>query len=125
MTSLVGTKFDHVKEFASKYKSDGILWFLDNCELTSEGVLRALWQLNQAGWFENAVGFVFGRTMTKKSAYDITFEEAVTTAFEDKKVPIIFDADIGHKPPQFTIINGAMAKVTSINGKGMWETYFK
>ena len=98
---------------------------MDNCELTSEGVLRTLWQLKEAGWFENAVGFVFGRTMTRQSAYDISFEEAVQTALEDKHVQIIFDADIGHNPPQFTIINGSLAKVTSSNGKGTWETYFK
>ena len=125
LTSLVGTKYDHVKEFVTKYKSDGILWFLDNCELTSEGVLRALWQLREAGWFENAVGFVFGRTMTRKSSYDISFEEAVQTVLEGINVPIIFDSDIGHKPPQFTVINGAMAKVTSCDGKGTWEMYFK
>ena len=125
LTSLVGTKYDHVKEFVTKYKSDGILWFLDNCELTSEGVIRALWQLREAGWFENSVGFVFGRTMTRKSCYDISFEEAVQTALEGIDVPIIFDADIGHKPPQFTVINGAMTKVTSKAGKGKWEIDFR
>ena len=32
---------------------------------------------------------------------------------------IIFDADIGHKGPQFSMINGAIAKVSSANGKGV------
>ena len=121
LVSLVGTKYDKVKEFVRKYEKDGILWFLDNCELSSEGVLRALWQLQEAGWFEHAKGFVFGRTMTRRSCYGITFEEAVLEVLGSQKVPVIFEADIGHKPPQFTIVNGAIARVTSSKGKGTWE----
>ena len=33
-------------------------------------------------------------------------------------VPIIYDADISHKGPCLTIINGAIATVESKNGKG-------
>ena len=39
----------------------------------------------------------------------------------DLNVPIIFDSDIGHKGPQFSVIMGAKAKVTSKNGKGVLE----
>lgn len=62
LVSLVGTKFDNVKEFIKKYNEDKIIWCFDNCELSSEGVIRGLWQLKQAGWFENVAGFIFGRT---------------------------------------------------------------
>lgn len=118
LVSLVGTKFDKVKEFIEKYKKDKIIWFFDNCELTSEGILRGLWQLKQAGWFENTNGFIFGRTMTRKSCYDVSFEEAVMEVLEELNVPVIFEADIGHFPPQMTIINGAIASIVSQNGKG-------
>ena len=40
-------------------------------------------------------------------------------AMFDLDVPVIFDADIGHKGPQFSMINGAIAKVSSANGKGV------
>ena len=119
LISLAGTKFDKVKEFIEKYKKDKIIWFLDNCELTSEEILRGLWQLKQAGWFTNTNGFIFGRTMTRKSCYDISFEEAVMEVLEDLNVPIIFEADIGHLPPQLTIINGAIAHIVSQDGKGI------
>ena len=33
-------------------------------------------------------------------------------------VPIIYDADISHKGPSMTIINGAIAEVQSKKGKG-------
>ena len=116
--SLVGTRYDRVKKFCEKYKEDGIIWFFDNCELTSEEVLRTLWQFKEANWFENCKGIVFGRTMTRKSNTGITFEEAVMQVLEQLQIPIIFDADIGHVPPQMTIINGAKTKIECKGGKG-------
>lgn len=118
LVSLVGTKFDKVKEFIEKYKNDKIVWFFDNCELTSEGILRGLWQLKEAGWFSNTSGFIFGRTMTRSSCYGISFEEAVEEVLQELNVPIILEADIGHLPPQFTIINGAIVHIVSKDGKG-------
>lgn len=118
LVNLVGTKFDKAKEFIKKYNQDKIVWFFDNCELTSEGIIRGLWQLKEAGWFDNTSGFIFGRTMTQKSCYGISFEEAVMDVLEELNVPIIFEADIGHLPPQLTIINGAIVKIVSKNGKG-------
>lgn len=118
LVSLVGTKFDKVKEFIEKYKNDKIVWFFDNCELTSEGILRGLWQLKEAGWFSNISGFIFGRTMTRSSCYGISFEEAVKEVLQELNVPIILETDIGHLPPQFTIINGAIVHIVSKDGKG-------
>ena len=39
----------------------------------------------------------------------------------DLDVPVIFDADIGHKGPQFSVIEGAVARITSESGKGVLE----
>lgn len=123
LVSLVGTKFDKVTKFCEKYSEDGIIWFLDNCELTSEGVMRGLWQLKEAGWFAHAKGFVFGRTMTRKSSLGISFEESVMEVIEELSVPVIFEADIGHVAPQMTLINGAITSIKSKKGKG--EISFK
>lgn len=32
---LIGTKYDHIKEYIEKYKNDGIIWFLECFEMTS------------------------------------------------------------------------------------------
>ena len=56
--------------------------------------------------------------MTKKSSTGIEFEEAVLQAIGELDIPIIFDADIGHVPPQMTLINGAIVNIKSKNGKG-------
>ena len=49
------------------------------------------------------------------------YKDAVMSVLGDLNVPIIFDSDIGHKGPQFSVIMGAKAKVTSKNGKGVLE----
>ena len=113
-----GTKFDKVKEFTEKYKKDGIIWYFDNYAYTSETIILALLHLKYAGWFENTKGIVFGRTNIRESNYDVPFEEAVMEALGDMNVPVIFEADIGHKPPMMTILNGAVGTVKSKDGKG-------
>ena len=84
--------------------------------MTAESVFLALWHMKQAGWFEGAKGFIFGRICMQSSFVGLTYEETITKALG--KVPIIFDADIGHVSPRMTIINGAWAHVKSKNGKG-------
>lgn len=57
--------------------------------------------------------------------YEISFNESVLDALKDLNIPIICDADIGHRSPQMAIVNGAILKIVSENGKGKVETYFK
>lgn len=116
--NLVGTKFDKTSEFLAKYKEDGIIWFFDNCELSSEEIVRAMWQLKEAGYFKYTKAIIFGRSATDRSYYEVSFKEAVQTSLEELNIPIIIDADIGHKPPMMTIINGAIAQIRSSNGAG-------
>ena len=109
---LVGTSFDKTAEFVEAYREDGILWYLESFSLDSESITRGLWQLKNAGWFEGAKGFVFGRPCMFQSFTDHSYREAVEVILSELHVPVVFDADIGHKAPQFTIINGAY---------GIWE----
>lgn len=115
---LIGTEFDGTNKFIEKYKNEGIIWYFDNCELNNEEVLRAMWQFEQLGYFKHTKGIMFGRSGTDVSAYNISFKETVKEALKSLEVPVILDVDIGHKPPQLTIINGAFATVDSSNGKG-------
>ena len=116
--NLVGTRYDKVKEFSKRYQQDKILWFLESFALGSDALYRGLWQLREAGWFEHASGFVFGRPCMYDMNEGIPYEEAVLTALGELNLPIILDADIGHKPPQFTMVNGAIATIFSHGGRG-------
>ena len=118
LLNLIGTRFDNTLNFTDRYKNDGILWFLESFDLGSEALVRGLWQLREAGWFRHAAGFIFGRPAMYRSCSDISYEEAVLSILGELGLPIILEADIGHKPPQFAMVNGAMAEVRSKGGKG-------
>ena len=118
LASVVGTRFDNVKNFIEKYKDDGIIWYFDNCDFTNEQVVRVLWQLKEAGWFKHTKGFIFGRSANDVSLYDISFKDSVLASLKDLNVPIIIDTDISHKRPAMTFINGAIVNIESKDGKG-------
>lgn len=118
LLNLVGTKYDNVNKFINKYESDGIVWFLESCDLSSEQIIRGLWQLKEAGWFKYTKGFIFGRTVTKKTYTNTSYEKAIKQSLVGLKVPIIIDADFGHTSPRMTIINGCYSIITSKSGKG-------
>ena len=118
LLSLCGTKYDNVKEFNNKYKNDGVIWFLESCELCCEDVIRGLWQLREAGWFDNACGFVFGRPIINQSSYDISYDEAIMEILGGMNVPIIVDCDFGHTSPRMTLINGGYATINYSNNRG-------
>lgn len=118
LNELFGTKYDKTKEFIEKYKNDGIIWYFDNCELSSEALIRTFWKFKDNGWFNYCKGILFGRSMTNSSYYNITFEEALKHSLNDLNIPIITDMDFGHVSPRMTIINGAIATIKSKDGQG-------
>ncbi|HKL98812.1 MAG TPA: S66 peptidase family protein [Mobilitalea sp.] len=119
LLNLVGTRYDKTKEFIDRYRKDKILWYLESFDLGSEALTRGLWQLREAGWFEHASGFIFGRPAMYHTDTDTDYREAVLSVLNELKLPIILEADIGHKPPQLSIINGAIAEIRSYDGKGV------
>ena len=118
INDLFGTRFDKTLEFINKYKEDGIVWYFDNCEFSSEQLIRTLWKLKDNNYFEYANGIIFGRSAAEKSYYDISFDEAVISSLGELGIPIIVGADIGHVSPRMTIINGAIADIEVVDGKG-------
>lgn len=122
---LIGTKYDNVKEYNQKYKNDGIIWFVEAFEITSPGLYRTLWQMKNAGYFENCKGIIFGRPLIVKEEYNLTYIDAIKQMLSSLNIPIIIDADIGHLAPQIPIVNGCILEVTSQNGKGSIKNIFK
>ena len=118
LLNLVGTKYDKTISFIEKYRDDGILWYLESFSINSGALIRGLWQLKEAGWFQTAKGFVFGRPAFFDEEYEISYEEAVLSVLGGLEVPVILDADIGHKAPAMTIINGAVGFLSCKAGKG-------
>ena len=119
ITELAGTKYDGTKEFNERYKDDGIIWYFDNCELSKEELIRTLWKFNELEYFKYTKGIIFGRNGQEISYNYETMEEAIKDSVLSKlNVPIIYDADISHKGPCMTIINGSIATIHCKDGKG-------
>ena len=103
---LCGTTYGNVNNFVERYRDDGIIWYLEACELNCASIYRTLWQLKNAGWFKYARGFIFGRAADGQPVMDFDMKDALSI-LEDLNAPVIYDADFGHIPPSWTIISGA------------------
>lgn len=116
LANLIGTEFDKVKDFSEKYKEDGIIWFLEACDLNVMSIRRALWQMENAGWFKYVKGFIIGRPMHFDDTFgDFDHIEAVRGILGKYKVPIVMDIDLGHLFPMMPVVSGSVAE---INAKG-------
>ena len=123
---LAGTKYDGVKEFNERYKQDGIIWCFDNCEYSKEELIRSLWKLNELEYFKYTKAIIFGRNGRDISYLEYDMENTIKDSVISKlNIPIIYDADISHKAPSMTIINGSVANVQLKDGKGKIKFEFK
>ena len=125
INELFGTRFDKTKEFINKYKDDGIIWYLENCMLTMEDMIRVLWRLKDNGYFKYTKGIIFGRSLTEESYFKVSFKDTVLEVLKDLNVPIVINADIGHVAPRVTIINGAIGKIKVSRGKALIDFELK
>ncbi|PGM56636.1 S66 peptidase family protein [Bacillus sp. AFS053548] len=116
---LVGTPYGDVRSFRSKYiEEEPIIWYFENCEMNTTDLRRSLVQMQLAGWFESCAGILFGRSAANQTVDNYTIEDVYNELNKELAIPIIYDIDCGHVPPQITLINGAFAEVDVKGGKG-------
>ncbi|WP_440117556.1 S66 family peptidase [Paenibacillus sp. QZ-Y1] len=125
ITCLIGTPYAPVESYLDQYCADeGSIWYLESCEMSAGDIYRHLWQMKQAGWFAGVKGFMFGRPAGYSDTADFHFTDALSSALGDLDVPVLYDVDLGHIPPQLTFVNGALGKVDYENGRGTLEMTF-
>ncbi|WP_026688558.1 S66 family peptidase [Alteribacter aurantiacus] len=123
---LVGTPFGDVKAFqAERINGEPILWYFENCDLSTTDLKRCLVQMKMAGWFDHCSGILFGRSASNTPVENYTAEDVYKEMAHELGVPVIYDVDCGHVPPQVTLVNGAYATVSVDKGKGTIEQFFK
>ena len=111
-----GTRYEDMEGFAKRYAGDGLIWFFDNFSLDPLALQYALSKMKLMGLFDDARAVVFGRTLLPGEATDIDYLEQIERVFAETDVPVIWNADIGHTKPSFTIINGAVGRLTYEGG---------
>lgn len=112
LVNLLGTRFDRTKEFVERYREDGIIWFLEACDLNVFSIRRAMWQMEEAGWLRHVRGFLIGRPANGEPMMGLDAYDAVLETAGRKGVPVIMDVDLGHLPPMMPLVVGSMADVT-------------
>jgi muramoyltetrapeptide carboxypeptidase len=123
---LAGTPYGDVKAFHETYAGgQPLLWYFENCELNTTGLRCALVHMKMAGWFDYCSGIMFGRSSANTPVNGYRAEDVYRELSTELGVPVIYDIDCGHQPPQVTLINGAYAEVNVSGGKGVIKQYFK
>ncbi len=113
LVNLLGTVYDHTQDFLERYQDDGILWFMEACDLNVMSIRRAVWHMKAAGWFRFVKGFLIGRPLQfGEEMMGLDQYHAVLDLLAEYNVPVIMDADIGHLPPMMPLVCGALATVS-------------
>lgn len=122
--NLIGTPYDGTSNFIDRYQEDGIIWYFDPFQTSAPNLYRLMIQMKYAGYFKNTKAIIFGRIMLKEGSTDADFISKITKCFTNYdadgngyRIPIIWNADIGHVKPAMTLINGAMVHLECESGK--------
>ncbi|RSD29585.1 S66 family peptidase [Mesobacillus subterraneus] len=116
---LIGTPYGDVQSFRDTHiPGDPVVWFFENAELSTTDLRRTLVQMKYAGWFVNCSGILFGRSPANTTVGNYAIEDVYHELAVELQIPVIYDIDCGHVPPQITFINGAYGKIKAANGKG-------
>ena len=117
LCKLIGTEYGRASDFIKQYNEDGIIWYFESCEMDATDIHRTFWQMKKNGWFKNCNGLLFGRVAGYNDVQDYSYVDALENLSKDLNIPVIYDIDLGHKPPQLTFINGALAEVNISDNK--------
>jgi muramoyltetrapeptide carboxypeptidase len=123
---LIGTPFGDLQSFRNRHiKDEPVIWYLENCELTTTDLRRSLVQMKLAGWFDNCSCIMFGRSPANETVENYSIEDVYQDLSNELQIPIIFNIDCGHVSPQITFVNGAYGVVEVAEGKGTIVQHFK
>ncbi|MFC3031558.1 S66 peptidase family protein [Pseudoalteromonas fenneropenaei] len=113
LVHILATPYADIETFCQQYAPEGIILYFENAELPPNSYYRALMGLRMCGWFAKVNAILIGRN-AKPVAHgqEITDKQAVQMAFADLTIPVLYDVDIGHLPPNLTLINGAQAELS-------------
>lgn len=111
VSRLAGTRFGDVPRFVKACGAEGTLLYLENCEMAPCEMLRTLVSLRLHDWFDGVSGVLLGRTAAPPvtDPQRLGHDQAVRDALTGLACPVLLDLDIGHRQPQFSLVNGALA----------------
>jgi muramoyltetrapeptide carboxypeptidase LdcA involved in peptidoglycan recycling len=123
---LTGTPYGNIPGFIKAAQGDGVILYFENAEMKPCELVRALFGLRLNSWFEGLNGILVGRSPAPDATQptDLSYVEALRSALGGVSCPVLYDVDIGHLPPQLSLVNGALAKVRFRDGAGSVVQWF-
>lgn len=111
---IAGTAYGDVRRFIADNAADaGTVLYLENAELSPTAFVRALHRLRWAGWLDGINGLLVGRSAAPDTTdpHQLRYADALHQTLGRLPCPVLVDVDIGHRPPQMVLVNGALAQV--------------
>ena len=108
-----GTAHGDVAAFIRSHAADGTLLYLENSGLSPTDWVRALHRLRWAGWLDGLAGVLVGRSSAPDTTKpdELRYAQALQSTLAALSCPVLCDMDIGHRPPQLVLINGALGEL--------------
>lgn len=115
---LFDTPYLDLKRYAEQC-DEGVILYLENVEMTPAALTRSILSMKFKGVFTHLEAILLGRSAYPDSddKDDLTYHEVIKRHLSDLGIPVLIDMDIGHVPPNLTLINGALAKIVCNNSK--------
>jgi muramoyltetrapeptide carboxypeptidase len=110
---IAGTAHGDVARFIGRHADTDVLLYLENSGLSPTDWVRALHRLHWAGWLHGLAGVLVGRSAAPDTTdpTQLRYAQALHNTLGSLPCPVLVDMDIGHRPPQLLLINGALAEV--------------
>lgn len=120
LSRLAGTRYGDLPAFIHKSGKEGTVLYLENSEYKPTEMLRTLASFRLHGWLSGINGLVLGRNsgLEKAEPTRANYRDVIVDMLGNLPFPVIYDVDIGHQPPQFTLINGAIGTISYQSGRG-------
>ncbi|KGY09873.1 S66 peptidase family protein [Vibrio sinaloensis] len=101
-------------EALSRDYPEGVVLYLENAEMSPTDVARTLLSMQFKGVFQYINGLLLGRSAVPEPTDEeaLTYYEVIQKGLANTDIPVIYDMDIGHLPPNLTLVNGALAHVS-------------
>lgn len=115
---LFDTPYLDLKRYA-KECDEGVILYLENVEMSPADLVRSILSMKFKGVFTHLKAVLLGRSAYSdtQDKDDLTYHEVIKRHLSDLGIPVLIDMDIGHVPPNLTLINGALARISCEEGR--------
>ncbi|EPJ51230.1 MAG: hypothetical protein OFPI_17980 [Osedax symbiont Rs2] len=109
---LFGCCYLDIDTLQQRFADKGMILYFENAQMSPCELIRALLNLRFKGLFSHLNGILIGRSSAPQiDSAGLSYLQALQSVLAQCDCPVLYNVDIGHMPPNMTLINGAYAEV--------------